>query len=50
MQLFYEAQMQGELSDPTDENIEFRKFVPISSVGSKYPLPPIVEEVVGDLN
>lgn len=46
LQLFYAAELQGELEKPTESDIEWRDFVPVEQVGSKYRLPPIVEKVV----
>lgn len=49
MQLFYEAELVEELTDPTEENVEWRKFVPRSEIGTTYRLPPVVEQVIKNL-
>lgn len=38
LQLYYEAEMIGNVSDPTDPDIEWTGFVPIEEVDSKYKL------------
>lgn len=48
LQLYYEAEMIGESSKPTDSNIEWTGFVPIEEVESKYKLaasPFVVESI-----
>ncbi len=46
VELFYEGKLVGELQDPTDENIEWRGFVPISDIGTKYIVRPIVAALI----
>jgi len=49
LQIFYSAELLGELQEPTEQNIEWRGFVPIEEVGVKYKVPPIVERVIKEL-
>ncbi|MFZ1721483.1 MAG: NUDIX domain-containing protein [Microgenomates group bacterium] len=44
-QLFYSATIDEYLDAPTHETTEWRGFVPVSEIGKKYRLPPIVEQV-----
>lgn len=44
-QLFYSADIVA-MDEPTDDSTEWRGFVPVSEIGSKYRLPPIVEQVI----
>jgi 8-oxo-dGTP pyrophosphatase MutT (NUDIX family) len=46
LQLFYEAEPLGDLLPPTETDIEWRDFVPVSDIGNKYRLPPVVESVI----
>lgn len=46
LQLFYTANQLGELLELSQPEIEWRRFVPFSDIGSKYRLPPVVEQVV----
>jgi 8-oxo-dGTP pyrophosphatase MutT (NUDIX family) len=41
LQLFYIAELVGELGEPTDELVESVEFVSLDQI-EKYPLPPIV--------
>lgn len=48
LQLFYEAELVGEASYPTDSNIEWTGFVPFTEVEKKYKLaasPFVVESI-----
>lgn len=49
LQLFYKAQLTTELKENTDDNIEWKGFVPLSSIGTQYRLPPLVEKIVKKL-
>lgn len=46
LQLFYRAQLEGELQKPFDENNVENTFVPFREL-QKYPLPPVVTKVLG---
>ncbi|MCB9813172.1 MAG: NUDIX domain-containing protein [Pseudomonadales bacterium] len=46
LQLFYDAELVGDLQKPTESDVEWRDFVLVDEVGSKYRLPPIVEQVI----
>jgi len=46
IQLYYSAELTGDLVPPTEEGMEWVKFVPLTDAGTKYPLPPIVLEVI----
>ncbi|GIK84143.1 MAG: hypothetical protein BroJett025_07650 [Patescibacteria group bacterium] len=46
LQLFYSATLDGELSQPTEKNIEWRGFVPVTEIGTTYHLPRNVEAVI----
>lgn len=46
LQLFYLAELEGELTDATDPDIEWSGFVPLAEVGAKYRLPLICEELL----
>lgn len=49
LQLFYEAELLGEMGQPTEEDIVWREFVPESEIGTTYKLPLIVEKVIREL-
>jgi 8-oxo-dGTP diphosphatase len=44
-QLFYSAKLDDELQTPTEQEIEWVKFVPATEIGTKYRLPKTVEYV-----
>ncbi len=46
IQLFYMAEIIGELSKPTDERTEWTKFVSLDEIGTKYRLPSDVEKIL----
>jgi 8-oxo-dGTP pyrophosphatase MutT (NUDIX family) len=46
LQLFYAAELVGELQNPSDPDIEWRGFVPAAEIGVKYRLPEFVEKVI----
>lgn len=46
LQLFYQAEIVGDLIEPTETDIEWRGFVPIDEIGVKYRLPEFVEKVI----
>lgn len=46
LQLFYLAELSGELNSPTDLDIEWVGFVNLDEIGTKYHLPPVVENVI----
>lgn len=48
VQLFYKAELVGELSQPTDPDIEWAKWINFAEVGKKYHLPPVVEEIFAE--
>lgn len=50
LQLFYQAELVGDLQEPTEPEMEWRGFVKINQIGKKYRLPPIVEEVISTLS
>lgn len=45
LQLFYRAELIGELSTATDPDMIWAKFVPFNEVSRQYHLPPIVEKI-----
>jgi ADP-ribose pyrophosphatase YjhB (NUDIX family) len=49
LQLFYTAELVGELTNPSDSDIIWRDFVPVSEIGTTYHLPPIAEEVISKI-
>ena len=46
LQLFYEAELSGDLQEPTEKDIDWCNFVPVEDIGKKYRLPPVVEKLV----
>lgn len=44
--LFYTAQLTSPLHHPTDPNMEMAQFVPKNAIGTKFPVPPIVQQVI----
>lgn len=48
-QLFYAAQLEGELRAPSEEDTEWVGFVPVSEIGKKYPVPLTVQLAVSQL-
>lgn len=49
LQLLYAAELVGELQPPTDPEIEWVGWVPLSEAGTKYPLPPFVSQTIAAL-
>lgn len=49
MQLYYQAELTAELQQPTEADIEWVKFVPITEVKEKYPMPTAVEVAIEKL-
>lgn len=45
LQLFYKAELIGELQAPTDPAIDWVGFVPLGEIGGQYRLPEVVERV-----
>lgn len=48
IQFFYEADIQGDLQEPTEKNISWRDFVPLSEL-KNYPLPAGADKAVKKL-
>jgi 8-oxo-dGTP diphosphatase len=46
IQLFYTAELMGDLQEPTEKDIAWRGFVPLKHLGVKYKLPDAVETVM----
>jgi 8-oxo-dGTP pyrophosphatase MutT (NUDIX family) len=46
LQLFYRAELIGELMDPTDPDIESVEWISLADVGTKYHFPPVVERIL----
>jgi ADP-ribose pyrophosphatase YjhB (NUDIX family) len=49
LQLFYAAELMGELQAPTEPDIVWRESVPVSEIGVKYHVPPVVAEVIAKI-
>lgn len=48
LRLFYQAELVTELKEPTEENIDWVGFVPISEIGKQHKLPGVVEKIILD--
>lgn len=48
-QLFYSAQLDGELQQPLEDEAEWIGFVPLSEIGKKYQLPVTVQLAISQL-
>ena len=46
IQLFYRAELIGDLKNPTDSETEWVGFVPLSEIGNRYRFPETVEKVL----
>jgi ADP-ribose pyrophosphatase YjhB (NUDIX family) len=46
VQLFYTAELVGDLQEPTEKDIEWRRFVSFKEIGNTYKLPIAVESVI----
>lgn len=48
-QMFYEAELLGELAAPTEEDTEWVGFVPLAEVGTSYQVPVTVQLAISKL-
>lgn len=46
LQIFYQADLIGNLEKPTEKDVEWVGFVDLKKIGTEYRLPTVVEKII----